>query len=66
MRTVPYPSIRLLRESGHDVEAVVDDAPRTLDPEVLARAVKEERILITRTATLASLCYTSCMTRLRR
>ena len=45
---VPMPSIHRLRDLGYDVEAVVEDAPGTPDADVLARAVHDERILITR------------------
>ena len=37
----------LLRESGHDVVYMSDVAPRTADPEVLNRAEREKRLLLT-------------------
>ncbi len=44
---VPLASIRRLRAAGHDVAAVVEDAPGSADPDVLARAVGEGRIILT-------------------
>ncbi len=43
----PLVSVRLLQEAGHDVVAIINDAPGTKDPEVLARAFHEERIILT-------------------
>ena len=43
----PVPSIRRLREAGHDVAAVIEDNRGCSDAEVMARAVAEERIIIT-------------------
>jgi len=40
-------SIRRLRDAGLDVAAVRDDAAGWSDPLVLARAVREQRILLT-------------------
>jgi predicted nuclease of predicted toxin-antitoxin system len=37
----------LLRESGHDAVYMSDVAPRTADPEVLYRAERENRLLLT-------------------
>ena len=45
---VPLPSVHLLRDLGFDIESIVEDAAGSLDPEVLARAVRDERVLITR------------------
>jgi len=44
---VPPSDIRRLREATLDVTAVRDDASGASDPVVLARAVREQRILIT-------------------
>jgi predicted nuclease of predicted toxin-antitoxin system len=43
----PVPSIRLLRTSGHDVAAIMEDSPGITDVEVLERAVLEARIIVT-------------------
>jgi predicted nuclease of predicted toxin-antitoxin system len=43
----PLASARLLRRSGHDVVAVPEDEPGTSDSEILARAVREERVVLT-------------------
>ena len=40
-------AIYALRRAGHDVAWVREDSPRTLDPVNLARAVAEDRLLIT-------------------
>jgi len=39
--------VRLLRAAGHDVPAIVTDSPGVSDREVLKRAVREERIILT-------------------
>jgi predicted nuclease of predicted toxin-antitoxin system len=44
---IPLASIRQLRNAGHDVAAVMEDAPGTTDVQVLARAHEESRILLT-------------------
>lgn len=44
---MPLASIRRLRAAGHDVAAVIEDAPGSADTEVLARAVREDRIILT-------------------
>lgn len=43
----PLDSIYLLRQMGYDVAAIILDSPAAKDPEVLSRAVKEERIVLT-------------------
>jgi predicted nuclease of predicted toxin-antitoxin system len=43
----PMPSVRLIRQAGYDVAAIVEDAPATPDRGVLARAVREGRYLLT-------------------
>jgi predicted nuclease of predicted toxin-antitoxin system len=43
----PGPAITALRARGHDVAWVRTDAPGSSDPQVLARADAEKRILIT-------------------
>jgi predicted nuclease of predicted toxin-antitoxin system len=43
----PLESVRSLRAAGHDVAAVIEDSPGAKDHEVLARAAREERIILT-------------------
>ena len=43
----PLISIRLLRQAGCDISSVTEDSPGIEDPEVLARAVNEQRIILT-------------------
>ena len=44
---MPGPAVRLLRESGWDVAWIRDEAPGLPDSAVLAKALKEDRVLIT-------------------
>ncbi len=43
----PLESVRSLRAAGHDVAAVIEDSPGAKDHEVLARAAREECIILT-------------------
>lgn len=43
----PGPAVEALRSLGHDVAWVRTDAPGSTDPQVIQRAVREDRILIT-------------------
>lgn len=43
----PMPSVRRLRQAGHDVVAVITDAPGSADRDVLAWAAREKRIVLT-------------------
>ena len=43
----PLDAVEALRGIGHDVAWIRTDAPGSLDQEVLARAVSEQRILLT-------------------
>ena len=43
----PGDAVRALRAAGHDLAWVRTDAPGSLDPEVLALAVRENRVLLT-------------------
>lgn len=43
----PLASVRRLREAGHDVTAILEIEPGSKDSSVLARAVREERIILT-------------------
>jgi predicted nuclease of predicted toxin-antitoxin system len=44
---IPVAVVETLRNEGHDVAWVRTDAPGSKDPEILQRAVKENRILLT-------------------
>lgn len=44
---VPAPAVAALRQAGHDVAWLLEDAPGTPDSGVLARAQQEHRVLIT-------------------
>ena len=44
---VPSAVVAALRQQGHDVAWIAEDAPGSLDPEVLARAQRENRVLVT-------------------
>lgn len=39
--------IRLLRKSGHDILAIAEISPRAEDTDVIERAVRDERVLLT-------------------
>jgi predicted nuclease of predicted toxin-antitoxin system len=43
----PLPSIRRLRAQGHDVAAVILDTPGAADEQVVERAVREGRFILT-------------------
>lgn len=43
----PISSTYLLRTAGYEVAAVVEDSPSIEDTEVLARAVQEQRVILT-------------------
>jgi predicted nuclease of predicted toxin-antitoxin system len=43
----PLISIRLLRQAGYDISSVTEDSSGIEDTEVLARAVNEQRIILT-------------------
>jgi len=43
----PLKSMRILRLEGHDVRAVIEDMPGSRDSEVLERAFREKRVLLT-------------------
>ena len=51
--------VRALREAGHDVVAVAEVFPRAEDPDVLARALDEGRILLTEDKDFGQLVYSS-------
>lgn len=43
----PLDAVRKLRDAGHDVTAVVQDSPGVSDEEILERAAREERVILT-------------------
>jgi predicted nuclease of predicted toxin-antitoxin system len=43
----PLVSVQLLRQAGCHIASVTEDSPGIEDPEVLARAVDEQRIMLT-------------------
>lgn len=43
---IPLPSIRRLRQAGHDVVAAIEDTPGAADIAILARAVGEQRYIL--------------------
>jgi predicted nuclease of predicted toxin-antitoxin system len=49
--------VRALRAAGHDVVAVGEVAPRLEDTEVIERAVREERVLLTEDKDFGQLVY---------
>lgn len=51
--------VGLLREDGHDVLAVADVMPEALDEEILARAVLDDRIVVTNDKDFGELVYRS-------
>lgn len=53
----PLPSVRLLREGGYDVASITEDSPGIKDTEVLARAVDEQRIILTFDSDYGELIY---------
>ena len=54
---IPRPSVSRLRSAGHDVAAVAEDTPGAADYAVVARAVHEQRILVTFDRDLGQLVY---------
>ncbi len=44
---VPLASVRLLRQAGWDIAAIIEDSPGVSDTEVMARAHREQRIIVT-------------------
>ena len=46
-KNIKEPILSVLRAAGHDVASVWEDSPSTIDPINLARAVTEDRLLIT-------------------
>lgn len=44
---IPFASVLQLRDAGYDVLAATESFPGASDPEILARAQREHRILLT-------------------
>lgn len=53
----PMASVRRLVQAGHDVAAVAQDSPGVSDGEVLSRAVREKRALLTFDSDYGELLY---------
>ncbi len=53
----PLPSVKKLRSAGHDVVAIITDSPGASDEEILARAVREMRIVLTFNRDFGELVY---------
>jgi predicted nuclease of predicted toxin-antitoxin system len=53
----PLASVRLLREAGHDIAAVLLDSPGAKDVEVLRRAFEQRRVLLTFDRDYGTLIY---------
>lgn len=43
----PLGGVIYLRKAGHDVAAIIQDSPGVKDPQVLARAADEARVILT-------------------
>jgi hypothetical protein len=43
----PVNSIRLLRNGGHNVASIIEDAPGVKDYTILKRAYEEKRLILT-------------------
>jgi predicted nuclease of predicted toxin-antitoxin system len=54
---IPGPLVSALRADGHDVAWVVESGPGTPDPDVLAAAQRENRILITNDRDFGQLAF---------
>ena len=54
---MPRATTALLRGAGHDVIAIAEVAPKLPDPEILAWAVRDNRILTTFDTDFGSLIY---------
>jgi predicted nuclease of predicted toxin-antitoxin system len=43
----PLVSVQLLRQAGYEIASITEDSPGIEDPEVLTRAVDEQRVILT-------------------
>ncbi len=53
----PLPSVRVLSAADHDVAAVIMESPGASDEQLLERAVREERIMLTFDRDFGGLIY---------
>ena len=53
----PLVSVQLLRQAGFDIASITEDSPGIEDSEVLARAVDEQRIILTFDRDYSELIY---------
>jgi predicted nuclease of predicted toxin-antitoxin system len=53
----PLPSVRRLRNEGYDVASIAEDSPGITDREVLARADREQRVVLTFDRDFGELLY---------
>jgi predicted nuclease of predicted toxin-antitoxin system len=44
---IPVASIKLLRRAGHDITAIIEEAPGEIDRTILDRASEEKRVILT-------------------
>lgn len=51
--------VQYLRDAGHDVLAVAEEMPRADDADVLAQALKEDRVLLTNDKDFGDLVFLS-------
>ncbi len=54
---MPADAVEELRHANHDVAFITEDEPSIADPDLLARAVREERVLVTFDTDYGSLTY---------
>lgn len=54
---IPFFTVQGLRRAGHDVAAVATEAPGISDEDVLARTVREKRVLLTFDSDYGGLLY---------
>ncbi len=54
---MPADAVEALRLAGHDVAFVTEDDPSAADPDLLARTVREDRVLVTFDTDYGSLTY---------
>ena len=54
---MPADAVEALRRADHDVVFIAEDAPSAADPDLLARAVREDRVLVTFDTDYGSLTY---------
>ena len=55
----PLPSVHLLRDAGHDVRSISEESPGIPDEQVLARAVADDRVILTFDRDYGELIYRS-------